>query len=487
MNKRFTWKFTKYIFIFLTITFIIGVIGIWLFFTNVIKISYSDLDDVDDFYMDFSISNEENGYKLSDDLKQKLNDNHVQLYIIDKDANVLYPKKQMNLKNKIVENLYNIQGIPFRSDDYSVILIYPKSHNHHIHSIEKIDTKKLISSLYINNYNKYYHVEKDNQLKFIDNPAYHKVQYTDEFNDIENKTFKFLALTYLLLLLLNMILVIIFAFIISKRLSKPLFFYTDWIENLSKGKLFKPSSKHYNKRSKKLFKELNDSVESLNLQLTEDKIYQNQINYYREKWLNQLSHDLKSPLTSIYGYAKLLSSEEIDTKKYAILISDKAAYMTELIDSLNNNFRYETDQMTIHKESFDITETLKQLRRTIQYDKLEIINELTEQKFYGNKLYFERMMMNLIDNSIDHNKRNPNIEINIKNINEGLEINYKDDGVGISKTTEKHMLHSNYTTKDNKEGHGIGSTIIMDCITFHNGTFKIMPTTKGVNFKIHLN
>ena len=92
MNKRFTWKFTKYIFIFLTITFIIGVIGIWLFFTNVIKISYSDLDDVDDFYMDFSISNEENGYKLNDDLKQKLKDNHVQLYIIDKNANVLYPK-----------------------------------------------------------------------------------------------------------------------------------------------------------------------------------------------------------------------------------------------------------------------------------------------------------------------------------------------------------------------------------------------------------
>lgn len=47
----------------------------------------------------------------------------------------------MNLKNKIVENLYNIQGIPFRSDDYSVILIYPKSHNHHIHSIEKLILK----------------------------------------------------------------------------------------------------------------------------------------------------------------------------------------------------------------------------------------------------------------------------------------------------------------------------------------------------------
>ncbi|MDT3994432.1 ATP-binding protein, partial [Mammaliicoccus fleurettii] len=62
----------------------------------------------------------------------------------------------------------------------------------------------------------------------------------------------------------------------------------------------------------------------------------------------------------------------------------------------------------------------------------------------------------------------------------------KDDGKGISKSTEKNMLYSNYTTKDNKEGHGIGCTIIMDCITFHNGAFKIMPTKKGVHFRIIL-
>ena len=68
MNKRFTWKFTKYIFIFLTITLILASIGIGLFFTNISKLAYNDLNTTDDFYMDIAISKEDNGYELNDDL-----------------------------------------------------------------------------------------------------------------------------------------------------------------------------------------------------------------------------------------------------------------------------------------------------------------------------------------------------------------------------------------------------------------------------------
>ena len=77
-------------------------------------------------------------------------------------------------------------------------------------------------------------------------------------------------------------------------------------------------------------------------------------------------------------------------------------------------------------------------------------------------------------------------QITIQNQEDGLIVDYKDDGKGINKTTEKNMLHSNFTTKDNKKEHGIGCTIIMDCISFHNGTFKILPTKKGVHFRILL-
>ena len=80
-------------------------------------------------------------------------------------------------------------------------------------------------------------------------------------------------------------------------------------------------------------------MSNLNDQLLNDRIYQNQINYYKEKWLNQISHDLKSPLTSIYGYSKLI--KVADTQKhYQNLIIEKAQYMNKLIESLSTNLMW---------------------------------------------------------------------------------------------------------------------------------------------------
>ena len=155
MNKRFTWKFTKYIFIFLTITLILASIGIGLFFTNIVKLAYDDLNTTDDFYMDMAISKEDNGYKLNDDLKQKLKENNVQLYIIDNQGNALYPKKHKNIKNKLIDNIYNTTTIPFKNNHLSVALIYPQKYKQSFNNKENIDIKKLINSLYINNYNEY--------------------------------------------------------------------------------------------------------------------------------------------------------------------------------------------------------------------------------------------------------------------------------------------------------------------------------------------
>lgn len=155
-------------------------------------------------------------------------------------------------------------------------------------------------------------------------------------------------------------------------------------------------------------------MSNLNDQLLNDRIYQNQINYYKEKWLNQISHDLKSPLTSIYGYSKLI--KVADTQKhYQNLIIEKAQYMNKLIESLSTNFDVETSQMKSDKQSFNIQQTINKLISSLNYSKIHV-GYLFEAKtnFYGNKLYFERLFMNLIDNSIQHNKFYPSIEIELE-------------------------------------------------------------------------
>ncbi|HBV03621.1 MULTISPECIES: HAMP domain-containing sensor histidine kinase [Mammaliicoccus] len=485
MNKRFTLKFIKYISIFFIVTMILTCIGLYVFFSKAINLMYTDLENIDETYIDSAISKSKNTYELNKDLTQKLKENNAKLYIIDDKANVSYPKNHGNLKKKLIGNINNTMTVPYRKHLH-VAIVFPSNSNLTIKNQGDINTKKLINSNFIEGYNRYNIGIENNNLKFIEKPFHKKVSYVSEIGEADKKLLISSLLVTLLLFAINLIFVILLALIISKRISNPLFFYTEWIENLSKGKLFKPSSKHHNKKNKKLFKELNDSVETLSDQLMQNKIYHNQINYYKEKWLSQISHDLKSPLTTIYGYSRLLSNESNESTKYAILISEKAAYMTELINSLNQNFKYETEQMGINKEAFDVIETTNQLINSFQYDKLTIINNLENPTFYGNKLYFERMIMNLIDNSIDHNKINPNIEITISYKNEVLTIDYRDDGVGISKAIEEKALHSTHTKKDNEKEHGIGFTIIMDSIHFHNGTFQSLPIEKGVHFRIKL-
>ena len=111
-------------------------------------------------------------------------------------------------------------------------------------------------------------------------------------------------------LIINVVLALITSYLVSRRLTKPLGYYIDWIGNLSKEKLHQPNTKGNIKKYSKTYPELHTSLTLLNQQLLQDKMYQNQINYYKSKWISQISHDLKSPLTSIYGYSKIIEVDD---------------------------------------------------------------------------------------------------------------------------------------------------------------------------------
>lgn len=82
--------------------------------------------------------------------------------------------------------------------------------------------------------------------------------------------------------------------------------------------------------------------------------------------------------------------------------------MEELIQTLNKDFDNETNQMKNDKESFPIQSTVEKFVQTIGYENIELAFLFDyDESFYGNKLYFERTLINLIENSIEHNNRNP--------------------------------------------------------------------------------
>ncbi|MDK6297873.1 sensor histidine kinase [Staphylococcus caprae] len=485
MNKRFTLKFFKYLAIFLSINLILTLTTIIFVIFFSFKYIYGDFRNLDpDYFNLFSNKTEPDNH-----LKNLASKTNTQIYIINNKEKVIYPKNKSNIsiKNEISKNINYAHSIPFYKGGYFVFIYKNKSHTS-IKNIDDVSTSKLLDSIATQDFNKYrYNLNNNQQISFYKNTNQRPVLGPDEVstsNDIKGYE---LYIVLAIFIILDIILALITAYFVSKRLTKPLFFYTDWIKNLSNGKLFKPEEGKIKKRSKKLYTELNESLSNLNDQLLNDRIYQNQINYYKEKWLNQISHDLKSPLTSIYGYSKLI--KVADTQKhYQNLIIEKAQYMNKLIESLSTNFDVETSQMKSDKQSFNIQQTINKLISSLNYSKIHV-GYLFEAKtnFYGNKLYFERLFMNLIDNSIQHNKFNPSIEIELEKNESQLIINYKDNGEGFDKNINlEDVLERSVTTKRDKKNHGVGFSVIKEAINYHEGEIQILQCYDAIHFKITL-
>ncbi|MBE9429044.1 HAMP domain-containing histidine kinase [Staphylococcus epidermidis] len=483
MNRRFLLKFFKYLAVYLSLTIIIAMITVTAIINVTIKDIYNNLNSIEP---DFFIFNEPID-KPSQHIKDLAKKDHANIYYTDKCGHILYPNKlkHKNIKPIILDNINYANAVPTYKDERTYFVFIYKNHSSiNIANKNQIQSRKLLQSVTTHDYNKYDYNYHNNKLSFRLNHNKRPILNKDQINDDPTDNLKEVPLILLITIIIDVFLALITSYLVSKRLTKPLSYYIDWISNLSHEKLHQPTTKGNIKKYSKTFPELHTSLTTLNQQLLQDKIYQNQIHYYKSKWISQISHDLKSPLTSIYGYSKIIEVNQ-SNQKYVALISEKAKYMEELIQSLNKDFDNETNQMKNDKESFPIQSTVEKFVQTLGYENIDLTFLFDyDESFYGNKLYFERTLINLIENSIEHNNRNPKIDILFDKIENTLLIDYKDDGKGISNINDD-IFKSGYSTKETQtENHGLGLTIVKEAVEYHNGTIHIIPSQNGVHFKI---
>ncbi|MFC0137740.1 two-component sensor histidine kinase [Staphylococcus petrasii] len=489
MNKRFTLKFLKYISIFLIINFIFSMVFVVSIFLNIVFNFSGSMNELDTDYLDmFNITNQPN-----EKIKNLAKQDHVDLYFTNKQGEITYPEslKGHSIKPFILSDIRSANSIKTSNGQNYLVYIYKHNNNDNIKNSNNISTSQLLESITTQDYNKYNYNISNNTLTFSKNLNYREYDASKDLStsghDMNKAFFKIL----IIFLVINIFFVSITAFLISKRLTKPLAYYIDWIGNLSEGKLYQPTSKQKRKRKRKrkkrkTYPELDHSLTQLNQQMLSDKFYHNQINYYKTKWINQISHDLKSPLTTIYGYSKLIQTDEA-SQPYVQLISEKATFMSDLIDSLNQSFDLETQQMKQDKENSPIKATVERIASIIGYQQLSLSFNLGEEsQFYGNKLYFERLLINLINNSIEHNDKHPNITIHFTRENNILIIDYIDDGQGLPQSNIDDLIKQSYTSKKDNAHHSMGLSIIQDAVHFHDGSIEVLPTDTGVHFHISL-
>lgn len=208
-----------------------------------------------------------------------------------------------------------------------------------------------------------------------------------------------------------------------------------------------------------------------------------------KQFFQNVSHELKTPIMSIQGYAEGIQTNVIKDQVAATqIIIDESQKMSALIDELLYISKIDSGQLTIQKEPIEIKELLYDCLLSVE---LMAKNKGTEIKIdfsetsliiYGDEKQLSKAFLNIIVNALRYAESQ--IIIECKESRKYIEIVIRDDGNGISEIDLPHVFERFYTGE--KGNTGIGLSLTKEIIEAHNGQISAGNLDKGAVFKITL-
>lgn len=283
------------------------------------------------------------------------------------------------------------------------------------------------------------------------------------------------------------------------RYGNPLFIFTNWLSRMGnedyevvltsqeKKQVFKRNGKL--KRRYRLYKEVFHAFYEMAEKLDISQKERKRLEKTREEWMAGISHDLRTPLTTMQGYGNLLENGSYDWTKQELMeigktIDNKSNYMLRLIEDFTLSFQLKNDVADIIFERIEINAYINtllkkfEMDRTIEGYSIYYIQPENGINLEINKRLFERMLDNLIYNAINHNPTGTIIEITAVKVEEDnqVKIMIKDNGVGMNEDTLSHLFDRYYrgtNTEERIEGTGLGMSIALQIAKAHGGSIDV--------------
>ncbi|CEI83299.1 two-component sensor histidine kinase [Oceanobacillus oncorhynchi subsp. incaldanensis] len=307
-------------------------------------------------------------------------------------------------------------------------------------------------------------------------------------------TLVFVGLTGVILLVTFLI-----SFWTSFRYGSPLFIFSNWLNRMGDGnykevltaqekkKVYRKNGKL--KRRYKLYKEVFQAFDEMAEKLDASRKEREQLEKSREEWVAGISHDLRTPLTTMEGYGRLLGNKEYDWSKQELqeigdTITEKSDYMVDLIEDFTLSFRLKNDASSLTFNSVSINEYMEQILEKFQKDvtfkDYPVVYEpiQSDRKIEVNERLFERMIDNLMYNAWKHNPPETAVKVEVAQSEEekALEIRITDNGTGMDEETQKHLFTRYYrgtNTEERNEGTGLGMSIALQIAKLHQGAISV--------------
>lgn len=278
---------------------------------------------------------------------------------------------------------------------------------------------------------------------------------------------------------------------LAMAISKPIVQITEAAERVAKGDF---SAKVPLRRQTK--KHPYDEVEALAAtfnQMTDDL---KSIEYLRKDFTSSVSHEIKSPIATISGYAQLLRDETLDAetrRAYTLAISESCAQLSRLSDNLLRITRLESGKRKPLAEPFQLDE---QLRRTLaammpefRRRKLELSVDLCAARIVSDRELLEQVWQNLLRNAIKFTPEGGSIRVGLTTHEGAFRVQIADTGIGIDESAQKHIFEKFFQadTSHHTEGSGLGLSLVKRIVDACGGEITVESQLgKGSTFSVTL-
>ncbi len=233
------------------------------------------------------------------------------------------------------------------------------------------------------------------------------------------------------------------------------------------------------------FKDENEKLAGV-LVLIQDITEHVKLDEMRKEFVADVSHELKTPITSIMGYADTLLEGEYDAEiknKFLNVIATEARRMAKLVSDLLDLSRCDNGQVVAEKTEFDLGQMVKKCQEKLQIEidkkghKVECFVTANVPLVYADKADIERVVLNILSNSIKYTNEGGTINIYVGFVYNDAYIKIKDNGLGIPDSDLNKIFERFYRVDKARTramgGTGLGLSIAKEILDRNNGSIDI--------------
>lgn len=226
-----------------------------------------------------------------------------------------------------------------------------------------------------------------------------------------------------------------------------------------------------------------------------------EIDRMKTELVSVVAHELKSPLTSISGFAEILQSMELsrqEVREYASIIYDESNRLADLINKFLDLSKIESGRMDFHPGELRVRDVIDGMLYLVspQADKKKI--RLSVDVLNGNATIWadekmiSQVILNLLSNAIKYSPENTEVKVRVREDGDFVQIEVADQGFGIPREHLDRIFEKFYRIKDDprhseERGTGLGLALVKEIVDLHKGRIEVTSEVgKGSTFTIFI-